>query len=233
MDSVPTHVNQRQQASTLSARFGIGAASLLLANSGFLILFLVYDLSLYQLVVVYWCECFWVGAFSVLKLGVASLLGDPFQNRYVNVSRGSGLFLSFLTVWFTSGLFFSLLAMLGLLIFSPLFNATESVTDSPMENLSFLASITVLLAAAHGISFIANFLCAGEYKHARFGTLLALPFKRCLSMLGAAMLAAVVVYALPELASTMTFALVIIVMKFVADLRLHRGERASLSKGHG
>ena len=126
MESIPTQANQPLAARQPLARFGIGTAGVLLANVGFLSFFLVYDLSLYQLVLIYWCECFWVGVFSFLKLLVASLIGDPFANRHVHVSRGSSLFFSVIAAWFTSGLFFFLFALLGFLVFSPAFDSADA-----------------------------------------------------------------------------------------------------------
>ena len=229
MESIPTQANQPLAARQPLARFGIGTAGVLLANVGFLSFFLVYDLSLYQLVLIYWCECFWVGVFSFLKLLVASLIGDPFANRHVHVSRGSSLFFSVIAAWFTSGLFFFLFALLGFLVFSPAFDSADA-HGVQLEHLGFILGASLLLAAGHAISFIANFLVLGEFKQARFAQLLALPFKRCLAMLGAVIIAFAVMLALPDIATSTVFAAILIMLKVVADYRLHCAERATMRR---
>lgn len=227
MESASTQATTVHPLGSFLTYTGVGAASLLLANLGFLVLFVAHDLTLYQLVIIYWCECFWVGIFSVLKLLVASLIGDPFRNRYVQVSRGSSLLLSLFIVWFTSGFFFFLITLLGLLIFSPAFDAADTAV-SMFGHLRSILAPALLLAAGHAVSFIANFLAQGEFRHARFGVLLALPFKRCLAMLGAVAVGLVFVAMLPGIASTTLFAVTLILFKLVADYRLHCAERNAL-----
>ncbi len=231
METTSPQAEQSLSARPPLARIGIGTAGVLLANLGILSFFLLYDLSLYQLVIVYWCECFWVGVFSFLKLLVASLAGDPFANRHVHVSRGSSLFFSVVAAWFTSGFFFSLFALLGVLIFSPAFDTAEA-GSLHLEHFRFALSASLLLAAGHAISFVANFLVRAEFRRARFGQLLALPFKRCLAMLGAVIIALAVVLALPGIATSTVFAAILIALKIMADFRLHCAERATLHRTH-
>ena len=45
----------------LVGRLGLSAISLIVSNATVLILFLRFDLSLIQFVLVYWCECIWIG----------------------------------------------------------------------------------------------------------------------------------------------------------------------------
>ncbi|MDH5618246.1 MAG: DUF6498-containing protein, partial [Gammaproteobacteria bacterium] len=54
----------------LGAR-GVAALSLFAANAGMLFLFFALDLTLFEVVVVYWFEALWVGLFSGLKLVTA------------------------------------------------------------------------------------------------------------------------------------------------------------------
>ena len=48
-----------------------------MANASLLVVYVLYDATLYQLVLVYWCECLWIGIFSALKLIIASRFGSP------------------------------------------------------------------------------------------------------------------------------------------------------------
>jgi hypothetical protein len=114
-------------------KVGIGALALFVANATLLLLYLVYDLTLFQLVIVFWLECFWVGFFSALKIIAASLLGDPYGNRYVDVSPGAGLVISLLTIGFVSAEFLGLFAIVGIAIAF----AAEAVTDTSMDNMVF------------------------------------------------------------------------------------------------
>lgn len=70
-------------------RVRIGAVSLVAANAGLAFVYFRFDLTLYQLVLVYRWECLWIGLFSAFKLIVASAIGDPYSNRYVSSTAGA------------------------------------------------------------------------------------------------------------------------------------------------
>jgi hypothetical protein len=94
--------------------------------------------------------------------------------------------------------------------------------------LGLLLGISTIFLAGHGISFIGNFLFLGEYKTARAGTLLALPFKRCLALMGAIACAFAIAFYTPNFSSTTAFAMLLIVFKVLWDYRLHTQERRNL-----
>lgn len=220
--------DERSQA--VIGRASIGALSLLLANAGMLFIYFAYDLSLYQLVFIYWWECLWIGVFSALKLVVASAFGDPYGNRYVSMSLGSKLITTIVLLAKVSAVYFGLLVMLGLAILAA---AEELALSSPIDaainqvGLIFLSSAFFLLG--HGLSFVVNYLLLREFKHARAVTLMWLPFKRCLALLAAIGIAFAVVFRVPELATTAGFASIIIALKVVWDLWLHYRERRSFA----
>ena len=232
MDTLSAQPTPPPRSWSILGRVGIGAFSLIAANAGFLVLYLAYDLKLVQLVVAYWCECFFIGVFSALKLLVASVIGDPFENRYAEVSKGANLFLSVLAIWFTGGAFLSLFGMVGLLIFSPIGAGVDQTgMDLVADNVGVVLGLSLVLAFGHAVSFVINFLIFGEYERARVGALLALPFKRCLALLGAVLVAIAVIQLFPGMASSAVFAAILIVLKIIGDHRLHLAERASLSRG--
>jgi hypothetical protein len=177
-------------------------------------------------VLVYWCECVWIGIFSALKLITASMIGDPYRNRVAEVSGGAGLFMSIFVIGMSSTAFFALLGMIlmGILMANDAL-ALSSPGDDMMNHIGLVLGASLLLAAAHAISFVGNFLLLGEYKIARFGTLVALPFKRCLALLVTIAVSLAVVAMVPGMASTSAFAVVVIVLKTVWDVWLHRSER--------
>ena len=210
----------------MTRRLGIGALSLLVANAGVLVFYFHWDITLFQLVLVYWCECLWVGIFCAIKLLVASVFGSPYENRYADVSRGAAVFTSVLAIGGTAAAFFSLLgATLMAILFANNTLVLSSIGDELHRLFGVALGASLLLLAGHAISFVVNFLLLGEYRRARFGELLALPFKRCLALLAAILVSLAVVVAVPALASTAGFAVVIIVLKVLWDIRLHIRER--------
>ena len=213
----------------LIGKVGIGALVLFVANATLLLLYLVYDLTLFQLVIVFWLECFWVGFFSALKIIAASLLGDPYDNRYVDVSPGAGLVISLLTIGFVCAEFLGLFAIVGIAIAF----AAEAVADTGMDNMIFdsiglMFGSAALFFVGHGISFIANFIVMREYKTAKVGVLLALPFRRCLALLGAIIIAFAITLLVPDFSSTTGFAILLLAFKVFWDFRLHMSERRAL-----
>jgi hypothetical protein len=92
-------------------RLGMSANGLLVANAGVLYIYLAYGLTTLQLVLVFWCECVWIGVFSALKLVTASVIGNPYGNRWADVSIGAALFFSAFVIFLASSSFFSLVGV--------------------------------------------------------------------------------------------------------------------------
>ena len=208
------------------ARTGIGAISLVAANAGLLVLYFVYDLSLFQLVLVYWWECLWIGLFSALKLIVASIIGDPYENRWATVSRGAAFLTSIVVIGFISTAFFSLLGGVGIAIMWA-YDQFEAPIESlqGFDNITIIIGTSLLFLAGHGISFVANFLVLREYRHARVASLVWLPFKRCLAVGMLVFISIVTIIFVPQLASATAFAAMVIVLKLAWDMLLHYRER--------
>lgn len=211
-------------------RAGLGALSLVIANSAVLMVWFATDVTTFQLLLVYWCECVWIGIASGLKLLAASVFGAPFATKNVEVSAGAALFLSLLSIGLCGGVFFSLSGMiLVALLFANDALALSQPGDEPLQNLRLIVIASCLLAAAHLVSFVVNFLVRGEFRAARAGDLLALPFRRSLALFVFIALGIGLMAALPEFASTGTFAVSVIALKLLWDLRLHVRERRAFS----
>jgi hypothetical protein len=209
---------------------GIGAISLLAANAGLAYIYFAFDLTLYQLVLIYWWECLWIGVFSGIKLVVASAFGDPYSNRYVSISAGSRILISIVLIVKVSAVFVALLGSIGIAIFS----ATETLrltspSDQAMNQVTLIVGSSLLFLLGHGLSFFVNFLILGEFRQARARTLMFLPFKRCLALVVCIGIGFVVALKVPGLATTTGFAAVVIVVKISWDLWLHVRERRSLA----
>lgn len=213
----------------LGAR-GVAALSLLAANAGMLFLYFALDLTLFEVVVVYWFEALWVGLFSGLKLMTASVFGDPYENRWIDVSRGSGLFISLFALVKSSGVFLVILALTGV----ALVVAQQELTgvagnDFVREQAPLLLKCSLLFLAGHGLSFIINFLVLREFRHARIGTLLWLPFKRGLALFVTIAAALTAIQTWPGVLTYTTFAALLIIVKLAWDYFLHTRERRSFS----
>jgi hypothetical protein len=209
---------------------GVAALALLTANASMLFIYFIFDLTLFQIVVIYWWEALWIGLFSGLKLLTASLFGDPYENRWVNVSWGSSFILSVVAIFKFSGAFLTLLALTGV----ALVVAQESLTGTPgkefvSEQASLILKCSLVFFAGHGLSFILNFVFRGEFRHARFNTLLSLPFRRCLALFVTVAVALITVLAFPGVLSATSFAALLIFVKLSWDYVLHRRERRSLA----
>jgi hypothetical protein len=202
------------------------ALSLFAANAGMFFLYFALDLTLFEVVVVYWFEALWVGLFSGLKLVTASLFGSPYDNRWLEVSWGSSLFFSLFAIVKSTGVF------LGILIFTgvALVVAHEELTgvtgdDFVREQGALLLKCSLLFFIGHALSFVINFLVRGEFRHARAGTLIWLPFKRSLALFVTIVAALTALQTWPGILTETTFALLLIIVKLAWDYFLHKRER--------
>jgi len=212
-------------------RLGLGAISLIIANAALLTLYFGYDVTLYQLVLVYWCECVWVGVFSAIKLIVASIIGDPYENRWAEVSAGVALFKSLFVILLSSMIFFLLLGMLlNSILYATDVLALSNPNDAIFNDVDLVLGASFLLMTGHAVSLVVNFLVLGEYKTARVRTLVALPFHRCLALLVAIMVSIAFVTYVPGFANTSAFAVPVILLKVFWDIRLHQKERRAFAE---
>ena len=212
---------------------GLASLSLLAANAGMLLLYFALDLTLFQLIFVYWWEALWIGLCSGLKLLVASLFGSPFENRWVHVSRGSSLFFSLLAMVKSGGTFMAVLALTGV----ALVVAQQELTgvagnDFVRAQAMLMLKCSLIFLAGHGLSFVVNFLVLGEFRHARFTTLMWLPFKRALALFVAIVASLTAIQAWPGMVSESVYAGGLILVKLAWDYLLHRRERRSFNQQH-
>ena len=197
--------------------------SVLLANLGVLLFYFYFDLSLLQLVFVYWWECVWIGAFAWLKMLVVSIFAKPFDTQRVNVSRGLSFVLTLIVLSFVAGKYLGLLGLIALAV------AWVAVEVLGYEGIGFLHEmidpvllVSLWLLLSHLFLFVSRFLLGGEFRAARYSGLIAWSYARCGTLL-IAMIAGLVFIALfPEQAPL--FAAVLIVVKFCGDCLLTQVE---------
>jgi hypothetical protein len=211
------------------SKASLGALSLLAANAGLLLIYFAYDLSLFQLVVVLWVECFWIGFYSAIKLLTASIIGSPYENRYVHFTRGSSFLLSVIAIFLVTAEFMAIFGATGIAIF--FIQDAMSVGDAGdlvMDDIGVVLLGSMLFFVGHGISYVVNFIILGEYRTATFGKLLTLPFKRCLGLFFSIALTGGVLAFVPQFATTTLFAVLLLTVKVLWDYRLHVKEREAL-----
>ena len=209
---------------------GVAALTLFAANAGMLFLYFALDLTLFQVVVVYWFEALWVGLFSGLKLLTASLFSDPFENRWIDVPPGWAFVLAIYAIFKSGGAFLLLLIFSGvaLVVAHQELTGTDG-TDFVRAQGYVLLKCSLLFLVGHGLSFVINFLILGEFRRARFGTLMWLPFKRALALFVTIAAALTAVQTWPGVLSYTGFAALLILVKLTWDIFLHRRERVSFS----
>ena len=218
----------------LVGHLGLSAISLIVANATVLFLLLRFDLSPIQVVLIYWCECIWIGFMSAAKLTLASVIGDPYENRWATFSKGGAVLISIAIIFFCSSAFFAVLgAMLAAVVWVDHSVGAAGSGVGSLEDVSLVLGTSTVLLASHGISFVANFLLLGEFRRARLGDLIMLPFKRSLALLAALLLSLIVVVLFPKLASMTLFAAMVIALKVLWDLRLHYRERQIFAESGG
>lgn len=207
-----------------SGRFpALGLPSVLLANIGVLLFYFYFDLSLLQLVFVYWWECVWIGAFAWLKMLVVSIFAKPFDTRRVSVSRGLAFLLTLITLSFVAGKYLGLLGLIALAVAGV---AVEVLgydgVDLLQEMIDPVLVVSLWLLLSHLFLFVARFLLGGEFRSARYFGLIGWSYARCGTLL-LAMIAGLIFIALfPEHAQL--FAAVLIVVKFCGDCLLTQVE---------
>ncbi len=230
MDAIVEIVAGRKSESLYFSAGGVAALTLLMANAGMLFVYIAFDLTLFQVILVYWWEALWIGLFSGLKLLTASLFGDPYENKWVHVSWGSSFLISTFSIVKSGAAFITMLALTG----AALVFAHESLTGIPgndfvIDQIELILKCSMLFFVGHGISFVVNFLFRGEFRHARISTLVWLPFRRCIALFVTVAAALIVIVAYPGVLSYTGFALILIGSKLGWDIVLHRRERRSLA----
>ena len=192
--------------------------------------YFISDLSLFQVAAVYWWECLWIGIFCALKLLVASIIADPYENRWVHFTAGGRVLASFVAIIFVSAEFLGLFFILGMVI-TFAFHGLTGIDQAELMRgaLGPVLGSSVLFLVGHSVSFIVNFILGGEYRNARASTLLALPFKRCIALIAAVVVAFTAAWLLPGFANTTGFVILLIAFKLAWDYALHLKERSAFA----
>lgn len=215
----------------LPGRMPIGLLAIIVANLSLLFLFVALDLSLYELMAVYWWETLWIGLFCVLKLLVASVFGSAFESRLVHVSAGAGVIFTIAAVGLVGGQFLGFFFLIGFFI-SFIFHVMTGLDPAElwMNGFASIFTASLVFLVGHGLSFVSNFLLGGEYKKASAVSLLSLPFKRCLAIFAAVGLAFLGAVIIPGFSNSIGFGALLVPIKLGFDYFSHLVERRSFQE---
>ena len=218
MSTVGENILQNQSTAHGFGPRQVALAGLFFTNFGMLFLFFLLELSLFQLVVVYWFETLWIGLFAGLRLLTASLFGDPYENRWVDVSPGASFLMSLFAIGKSGGTFFLIFILTGV----ALVVAHEGLTGIPGNDFvgaqaMLLIKCSFLFAIGHGLSFLVNFLIFGEFRRVRVATLLWRPFKHSVALFVTIVVALTTIQTWPGYLNATGFAAILILVKLSWD----------------
>jgi hypothetical protein len=217
-----------------------GLIALVLANLFVALQTVRHEWVYYETLLIYWTEVAVLGGYNVLRMLVVGVFGaEPLGswaarwvdlgsrlNRFIYTVIGIGFFLlKFGAFAFGVGLF----VLLSPALFTP---QGESAGVSIHRALVaagpglFFATGTICLS--HGISFVGNFLIGREYDRTNLASLFLLPYAR-MSLVAAVLLAGIAATRqIPSLAGSTAFAVVMVLLKLLADAITHILEHGSV-----
>jgi len=207
---------------------------LTIANLLVLLEVLRHEWGCFAILLVYWCEALIIGGYNVLRMLVVGVFGErPLGTREtVGVGVGSRILATVLVTGFFAYKFGLFSLFVGAFVVAmPAFGAAAgSGGMRVLHGLSAaapgVAIATAGLFVSHGVSFIRHFLVGREYERTNLFGLILRPYLR-MALVGAVLLAGVVLVALvPRLGSATVFSVVIVLAKLGADLFSHRLEHA-------
>ena len=218
----------------LIARWGLLSLPALAANAVVLVIAVVNDLSLIEILMVYCCESVWIAVFGALRLIVASILGDPYQNRWADLSRGSSLFASIFIILLASSTYLWIPGVaFGLVLYAEHVLSVDGSEIDDLQHLWLVLGTSSVFLVSHALSFLTSFLALGEFRRARVGDLVLFPIKRSLALLISIAAGVATIALLPTFASTVRFVLVVVGLKLMLDIWLYRDPRGTSGSSSG
>lgn len=210
---------------------GIGGSALVLVLGNlfpiFGVVFLNWDVG--ALVVLYWSENLIIGAYNIVRMiTVAGFAGIP-QSLFFLVHYGGfcavhGLFIQVLLLDTEPAL--NDMDWPFILVFVELLFDVCAQMFATAPTAWIVAFIG--LAISHGYSFFSNFIGAGEYLRTTAAALMAAPYKRIVALHVAIVVGG---FAVMTLGAPTILLAVLVALKTVVDLRLHRRSHRGAQSG--
>ncbi len=208
----------------LEARRAISLAALVASNLLPIVGVLAWDWDVGSLVVLYWSENLVIGAYTLVKMLVASPVGGLFSGAFFLVHYGGfcavhGIFVLSLAVgmddlqileedpWPLWLVFVQLLVDV----------VRQTIAIAPPEWLFAFAA----LAVSHGVSLVLNYFRGGEFRDSSVRDLMTAPYKRIV-VLHIAIIAGG--FGVAALGSPWPLLLLLVALKLGLDVWLHRRE---------
>ena len=234
----PPGLNPQTRADPVSR---IALAALVLANLFVALQTVRHEWGYYETLLIFWTEVVVLGGYNVLRMLLVGVFGarplgswaaqyvDPGSrfNRFIFTLIGIGFFV----VKF--GGFALAIGLFVLMLPAMLAPAGEAGGISMHRALHAagpgLLTATGMLCLSQGICFVRNYLVDREYNRVSVGSLMFWPYAR-MSLVGGVLVAGIVIARMmPGLGSATSFAVVMVLLKLLADALSHRLERAWLT----
>lgn len=197
-------------------RPNLPVAALVLANAFILAGVLFLGWSLRAVFLIYWMESAVVGVFNLARMFVVGRLAAIPLALFFCAHYG----------------IFMVVHLVFLLVLTADKGAGAPFSGSPLAAVGTAISrvppaAILALFASHGISFVQNFLRAGEYRTTPLDVQMAAPYKRIVVMHVTVLFGA---FLSTALGSSLALVLVLVVAKTAADLHAHLGEHARAAR---
>src|SRR5262245_32682575 len=220
----------------------IAAIALILANLVIVAWTLKDQWGFLQILYLFWFEAIVIGAYNLLKMFVVFVWGNPFGSwlgRWVGFeSPLAAVFYGLMAMIFFVVKFggFTLAMGFALLILPAWLQQPETGQQAGNSDQLVLVAkafkaasrgLPVSLAAlvvSHGISFVVNFLRRREYERASILVLVFWPYARMALVLAVLVVAGLAAGISPPLGRTTIFAVMVVLLKLLADLASHAFE---------
>jgi Family of unknown function (DUF6498) len=203
----------------------------------------------YETLLIYWTEVVVLGGYNVVRMLVVGVFGaaplgswaagwvdlGSGLNRFVYTVIGIGFFVvKFGAFAFVVGVFVLLLP--ALLRLDNESGAGASIHRALVGAGPGLLTATGALCLSHAVSLVRNFLLQREYDRVSLASLFFWPYARMSLVCGVLLLGIAIARLIPGLGRETAFALVMVLLKLVADAASHRLEHGRLlaeSPAHG
>jgi hypothetical protein len=217
-----------------------GLAALVIANLLVAFQALRHEWGYYETLLIYWSEVVILGGYNVVRMMVVGVFGaaplGSWAARWVDL--GSGLNRFFFTVIgvgffaFKFGAFALAVGLFVLLLPAMLRLDGGSGTSIPRALSAAGPGLLLAIGAlclSHGVSFVRNFLGGREYDRLNIASLVFWPYAR-MALVGMVLLAGIAAASLmPALAPETAFAVVMVLLKLLADVVSHTLEHRGLA----
>lgn len=200
-------------------RWPLSAFVLLASNAIPLVGVLLHDWTVFQILLLYWCENVVVGAFNVLRMVCA-------QPRNELIWAGKLFLIPFFVVHY--GMFTFVHGMFVLALFGGSSTRAGALSWAALWAAVRGAGLGVpvgAMVASHGFSFFHNYLAGGEYQRVPLPQLMFQPYGRIVVLHLTVLVGAFLITAF---GSSLPALVLLVVLKTAIDLQAHLRERRKL-----